>query len=84
MIESRAFIDAIKTTNTEFACGKLDMTSPIDPTGFHPCPNAYKMGFAGGQWRLSDGGEYNFTLHICSAATCPGLEVTDKVVPMTY
>ncbi len=79
-----AFIEAIKTTNTEFACGKLDMSLAVDPAGFHPCPNACKMGFAGGQWRLTDGGKYRFKLHVCSGATCPGLVVRNKVVPMIY
>jgi branched-chain amino acid transport system substrate-binding protein len=82
--DKQSFIDAIKTTKGQFVCGDMDMTSPIDPAGFHPCPNAYKMAFAGGQWRLTNGGKYMFELTICSAATAPGLKVDDTVQPMVY
>ena len=81
--DKNSFIEAVKTTNNTFACGKLDMTAAMDPM-WHPVPNVYKMAFAGGQWRLSNGGKYKFELHVCSAVTCPGLEVKDKVEPMAY
>ncbi len=81
--DKNAFIEALKTTNNTFVCGKLDMTAPMEPD-WHPVPNVYKMAFAGGQWRLSNGGKYKFELHVCAAVTCPGLEVKDQVVPMAY
>ncbi len=80
--DKNSVIEAIRGTNFTLSCGKLDMTSAIDPE-WHPVPNVYKAAFTAGQWRLTDGGEHKFEMKV-AGVTCPGLESTYKAVPLAY
>ena len=38
----------------------------------------------GGQWRLSNGGKYQFDLVVVSNVSAPFVEVADKMKPMSW
>ena len=80
--DKNSVVEAIKTTNNTFQQGKLDMTEPVDPNGFHPIPNVYKNNIGAQQW--IKGTKWPIEPVEVSNATAPGTTVQAKAVPMTY
>jgi branched-chain amino acid transport system substrate-binding protein len=79
--DKASIVDAIKTTNAQFQCGKIDFTEPVDANGFHVTANDYKPFIGASQWILADG---VFTNVVVSNATAPGTTVQAKAIPIPY
>jgi branched-chain amino acid transport system substrate-binding protein len=79
------FIQRVNETKmADSLAGPIDYTTPVQWGTSHPTQNCVTTPTYGGQWRLSNGGAYQFDLVIVSNVTSPMVAVADKLKPMTW
>lgn len=85
-LDDRAeFIKRVQETKlAETVAGPIDYTVPVQWGTSHPTLNCVTTPVYGGQWRLTNGGKYQFDLVVVSNAAAPMVAVQDKMKPMTW
>jgi branched-chain amino acid transport system substrate-binding protein len=80
--DKESVLEAIKTTNTVLVNGKMDLTSPVDPTGLHITPNIYKQPWGFGQ--IEPGTKWKVDIPLIAQIDAPEVKVDRDPVPLTY
>ena len=73
--DKQAIADAMKTLKVNTVVGDLDWAAG-------PVPNVAKTPIAGGQWRMTDGGDFPFDLVIVSNKLYPTIPTGGSVEPL--
>lgn len=73
-----------ETKMADSVAGPFDFTAPIQWGTAHPIQNCVSTPTYGGQWRLSNGGKYQFELVVISNVSAPMVAVADKLKPMAW
>ena len=73
-----------ETKMADSLAGPIDFTVPVQWGTSHPTLNCVTTPTYGGQWRLSNGGKYQFDLVVVSNVTTPVVAVQDKLKPVPW
>lgn len=73
-----------ETNMKDSVAGPFDFTAPVQWGTAHPVQNNVITPTYGGQWRLTNGGKYQFELVVVSNAAAPQVAVADKLKPMAW
>ncbi len=73
-----------ETKMADSIAGPFDFTAPVQWGTAHPVQNNVCTPTYGGQWRLTNGGKYQFELVVVSNVSAPQVAVADKMKPMTW
>jgi len=83
--DKEEFIKRVQETKmADSLAGPIDFTVPVQWGTSHPTLNCVTTPTYGGQWRLSDGGKYQFELVIVSNVTSPVVAVQDTLKPVSW
>jgi branched-chain amino acid transport system substrate-binding protein len=83
--DKEEFIKRVQETKmADSLAGPIDFTVPVKWGTSHPTLNCVTTPTYGGQWRLSNGGKYQFDLVIVSNVTSPVVTVQDKMKAMSW
>ncbi len=83
--DKEEFIKRVQETKmADSLAGPIDYTVPVQWGTSHPTLNCVTTPTYGGQWRLSNGGKYDFDLVIVSNVTSPVVTVQDTLKTVTW
>jgi branched-chain amino acid transport system substrate-binding protein len=73
-----------ETKMADSLAGPIDFTTPVQWGTSHPTKNCVTTPCYGGQWRLSNGGKYEFDLVVVSNVSAPQVAVADTLKPVPW
>ena len=83
--DKEEIITRIAETNMkDSVAGPIDFTAPVQWGTKHPVQNNVVTPTYGGQWRLTNGGKYQFELVVVSNVAAPQVAVADKLKAMNW